>query len=58
MKKNSKKIGKDYSKLDQFNCVDDVSDDDIIECYPFFSFVEIYIYDSRKNREDRYKLIY
>ena len=24
MKKNSKKIGKDYSKLDQFNCVDDV----------------------------------
>jgi hypothetical protein len=24
MKKNSKKIGKDYSKLDQFNCVGDV----------------------------------
>ena len=23
-KKNSKKIGKDYSKLDQFNCVGDV----------------------------------
>ena len=45
-------------EFDQFNCVDDVSDDDIIECYPFFSFVEIYTYDSRKNQDDRYKLIY
>ena len=45
-------------EFDQFNCVDDVSDDDILECYPFFSFVEIYTYDSRKNQDDRYKLIY
>lgn len=43
-------------EYDQYDCLDDVSDDDIIDCCPFFSVTEVYTYDSRTNKEEKYNM--